>query len=249
VLCYPWRGRRLFGTTHRNLAGELVRLMRYSEESRRAYERGSSEERRRIARDLHDDVGARLLSGLYKSELGDTHRVLRDAIADIRTIVSGLSTEQPPLGQMIAELRHETGERLAAAGIELHWPIGADDDSPLALDYQAYRCFISAHRETISNVIRHAGAGNVRISVGRSAAWLTTTIADDGVGIDAAFLAGSPSGNGLRGLMCRLGELRGTLTVQRAAKGTSVDIRIPLTAEATRPEPQPRPRSAEDALA
>jgi signal transduction histidine kinase len=91
----------------------------------------------------------------------------------------------------------------------------------------------------------------VRISVGRSSGWLTTTIADDGVGIDAAFLAGSPTGNGLRGLIRRLGELRGTLTVQRAAKGTRVDIRIPLTAEAMRHEPQAQAQShtVEDALA
>jgi len=228
VLRYPWRGRRLFSTTHKILTRELVRLMRYSEESRGAYERGSAEERRRIARDLHDDVGARLLSGLYKSDIGDTHRVLRDAITDIRTIVSGLSSEQPSLGQMIAALRHETGERLSAAGIELRWPVEDNDDSPLKLDYQAFRCFMSAHREIISNVIRHASARNVDIVVKRTPDWLITSISDDGVGIAAAHIAGSPQGNGLRGLMRRLGELNGTLSLQRLGKGTVAEIHIPL---------------------
>lgn len=230
VLRYPWRGRRLFGTAHKNLARELVRLMRYTEESRNAYERGSIEERRRIARDLHDDVGARLLSGLYKNDIGDTHRVLRDAIADIRTIVSGLSTEQPLLGQMIAALRHESGERLAAAGIEMRWPLGDHDDSPLALDYRVYRCFTSAHREIVSNAIRHAGARRVDIDVLRTDNRLIATIMDDGVGIDPAHTAGSAHGNGLRGLMRRLTELDGTLSIRRGKRGTIVEIHIPLKA-------------------
>lgn len=230
VLRYPWRGRRLFGTAHKNLARELVRLMRYTEESRNAYERGSIEERRRIARDLHDDVGARLLSGLYKNDIGDTHRVPRDAIADIRTIVSGLSTEQPLLGQMIAALRHESGERLAAAGIEMRWPLGDHDDSPLALDYRVYRCFTSAHREIVSNAIRHAGARRVDIDVLRTDNRLIATIMDDGVGIDPAHTAGSAHGNGLRGLMRRLTELDGTLSIRRGERGTIVEIHIPLKA-------------------
>src|SRR5690606_26144334 len=180
-LLYPWRGQRLFGSSHRALARQLVRLMRYVEVSRDAYERGGIEERRRIARDLHDDVGARLLSGLYKSDIGATHRILRDAIADIRTIVSGLSTDQPPLGQMIAALRHETGERLTTAGIEMLWPIQENDDSTLTLEYQVFRCFMSAHREIVSNIIRHASARNVDITVCRTPDWLTTRITDDGV--------------------------------------------------------------------
>jgi signal transduction histidine kinase len=240
VLRYPWRGRRLFGTAHKNLARELVRLMRYTEESRNAYERGSIEERRRIARDLHDDVGARLLSGLYKNDISDTHRVLRDAIADIRTIVSGLSTEQPLLGQMIAALRHESGERLAAAGIEMRWPLGDDDDSALALDYRVYRCFTSAHREIVSNAIRHAGARTVDIGVQRTEDRLIATMMDDGIGIDPAHTAGSPHGNGLRGLIRRLTELDGTLSIRRGARGTIVEVHIPLkAAPGTGPESEP----------
>src|SRR5690606_874308 len=107
LLRYPWRGQRLFGGTHLRLARELVRLAQHAQDSRDSYVRGGMEERRRIARDLHDDVGARLLSGLYKKDVGETHRVLRDAIADVRTIVSGLSTETRPLGEIVAALRHE----------------------------------------------------------------------------------------------------------------------------------------------
>jgi signal transduction histidine kinase len=228
TLRFPWRGQRLFGTAHQELARELVRLMRYTEDSRNAYERGGIEERRRIARDLHDDVGARLLSGLYKTQLSDTQRLLRDAIADIRTIVSGLSTDQPPLGEMIAALRHETGERLTTAGLELHWPLSDIDDAPLRLDYPVFRCFTSAHREIVSNIIRHAKAHNVRVQVAASNGWLTTTIADDGMGIDPAYAEGSPQGNGIRGVLRRVSEVNGTVSIKPLAKGTAVSLSIPM---------------------
>ncbi len=225
-LLYPWRGQRLFGSSHRALARQLVRLMRYVEVSRDAYERGSIEERRRIARDLHDDVGARLLSGLYKTDVVDTHRVLRDALADIRTIVSGLSSDQLPLGQIIAALRHETGERLAAADIELHWPLAAADDSARLLDYRIYRGMVSAHREVVSNVIRHARARRVEVDMTLQADALTVTISDDGIGIDP--LRTTDNGSGLRGMIRRLSDLGGSFTLLPVASGCSVQIRIPL---------------------
>jgi signal transduction histidine kinase len=229
VVRYPWQGRKLFSTAHQDLARELVRLLRYTEESRHAYGRGSFEERNRIARDLHDDVGARLLSGLYKTEIDDTRMVLRDAIADIRTIVSGLSTDRAVLGQVIASLRHEAGERLSAAGIDLDWPIAANDDSDTPLDYRVYRCFVSAHREAVSNIIRHAKARNVEIHVSEADGLLRTVISDDGIGIDPAQTTGSPNGHGLRGLIQRVNAIDGRAVIRPLPAGTTVEITIPLT--------------------
>lgn len=225
LLRYPWRGQRLFSSQHRDLAQELVRLMRDVEHSRDAYERGSIEERRRIARDLHDDVGARLLSGLYKTDVVDTHRVLRDALADIRTIVSGLSSDQLPLAQIVATLRHETGERLAAAGIELDWPLSEADENTELLDYRIYRGLVSAHREVVSNVIRHAQARRVEIAVVCGGEVLTIRIADDGIGLDPARTP--EGGSGLRGMIRRLDDLGGSFSLVPARPGCIVEIRIP----------------------
>ncbi len=231
-LRYPWRGERLFGSSDRDLARELVRLMRYVEVSRDAFERGGVEERRRIARDLHDDVGARLLSGLYKTDVTDTHRVLRDALADIRTIVSGLSADQLPLGQVIAALRHEAGERLAAASLDLHWPLAAVDESPKLLDYRIYRSIVSAHREIVSNIIRHANARRVEVTATQQDQTLSITIADDGIGIDPAHANGSAHGSGLRGIIRRLTDLGGSFAVLPISRGSAFVINIPLTADA-----------------
>src|SRR5690606_24657655 len=69
-LLYPFAGRGLFGPSHLAIAREMLALVAQAEVSRAAYERGVREERGRIARDLHDDVGARLLSGLHAADPG-----------------------------------------------------------------------------------------------------------------------------------------------------------------------------------
>ena len=99
---YPWRGRRLFSTTHKTLTHELVRMMSYAEESRGAYERGSTEERRRIARDLHDDVGAKLLSLVYRAGDRGSADLARSALQDLRDVVSHTQHEQLTLEEALA---------------------------------------------------------------------------------------------------------------------------------------------------
>ena len=107
-------------------------------------------------------------------------------------------------------------------------PLARDDDSTTALGYQTYRGFTAAHREIVSNVIRHARAGNVTVTAGQHGETLCMTVTDDGIGIDATHALGSSRGNGLRGLERRLAQLGGTLTIVRQAPGTSVAIEIPM---------------------
>ena len=62
-LRYPWAGRSLFGAAHVKTAQHLLQLMAHADASRDAYDRGVAEERGRIARDMHDNIGAPLLHG------------------------------------------------------------------------------------------------------------------------------------------------------------------------------------------
>ena len=230
MLRYGWGGQRLFGTRDAKLAEQLVRMMRYSETSRSEFERGRTEERQRIARDLHDDVGARLLSGLHKSETGDVQRVLRDALADIRSIVGGLSAERLPLVQVLAALRHETADRLDMAGIEIIWQAEGLDTTDILLDYPVYRSLISLHRELVTNVIRHARAQTVEVSLALAGNALTMQVRDDGVGLPAAFDDAAQTGHGLRGIRRRIAELGGTFAVVPAPRGACIVVSLPLRA-------------------
>ncbi|MGE3860631.1 MAG: ATP-binding protein [Burkholderiaceae bacterium] len=231
-LRYPRGGRALFSTRDQELGRQLVELLRQADLSRNAYERGAMEERRRIARDLHDDVGSRLLSGLHRPNLDDTRRLIRQAIADIRTIVSGLTGRELALARVIAEVRHETAERLEAAGIALDWPPPPDDDALPRVDYGVYKHWISAIRELVSNAIRHARCSRFSVRVAVDGGQLRTELRDDGIGFDRARSAGpaADAGHGLPNLRRRIEEAGGVFDLQSAADGTFVRFLLPVSA-------------------
>ncbi len=229
TLRFPFRGRGLFGTAQAQLADQLVGLLAQIEEGRDAYARGVVEERLRIARDLHDDVGARLLSGLHRQDVGGAREAMRGAIGDLRAIVSGLSGTDLPLEAVLADLRHETAERLEAAGLALDWPPVELADPDAAAPYRVYKNLTSAVREVVTNAIRHAGAGAVAVSVREGQGTLALTIADDGVG-----LSPEPGGrrSGLANLERRLAEIGGSVDYPAVERGLAVRLSAPMTVRA-----------------
>lgn len=220
------RGSRLFGSDQARLAGEMVALMRRAEIARAEYLRGVGEERRRIARDLHDDVCATLLTGLHRDDLGKLQTDVRGAMADIRTIIGGLTGERIELEQALADLRFETAERLSAAGIALDWPLPPRPHPARLLDYAVYRNLLSSHREAISNILKHARAKCVAVQVGAAGDMLSIAVQDDGrAGWDAA---PADRGRGIANMRQRLAEIGGRFALASGDAGTRVDIVIPL---------------------
>lgn len=232
VPAYPWSGplrlnhlaggRRLFGAPHARIVEQLSYLVSEAERNRRAYDRGVIEERRRIGRDLHDNVGSMLLSSLRAPDSRRARAMVRGAIGDIREIVNGLSDRNEPLGNIIAQLRAETLERLS--GTRVDWPVGPADEAAIALPYQVYRSFTSAHRELVANVLRHSDAGNVRIETELANGWLRHRMEND--------VAGEPGesggGNGIANLTARAAELGGAFSFQRDERRARAEIRLPV---------------------
>ncbi len=237
VLRYRNQGRLLFNSQQVDLANELVSFMRKAERTRDEYARGVSEERQRIARDLHDDVSGRLLTSLRQADTRLIRDDVRAALADIRMILRGLSGELLPISQVIANMRHETFGRLDAAGIALDWPIGLAAASDPVLDYVRYRNITSAHREVVTNILRHSNASKVTVSYATEGGVLTMAVTDDGVGMDTEPCERSGStgdttsyfgdgGRGLANIERRLAEIGGSATMQNANPG----LRVRLTA-------------------
>ena len=228
---YPWQGRELFGIAHARLARQMVELMRHADAGRAAYERGVHEERRRVARDLHDDLGAKLLTALTRPDLEETRRAIRDAIGEMRGVVAGLSGERADLGAVLANLRHETAARLEAAGIELEWPL-LDDVEEMEIDHRSGKSLASAHRELVSNVIRHSGASRVWVDVSVRPGWLDMVVRDDGDGArpagDERDAADRAPGFGLNNLRRRVEELGGRCAIGHDGSGWVIEIGIPL---------------------
>ncbi len=225
ALRFPFRGRGLFGPPQLKLVRQLAVLIAEAAEARDAHARGVAAERQRIARDLHDDVGARLLTGLHGAS-AETRPVLQAALTDIRSIVSGLAGERAPLDRVLAEIRHETARRLEAAGITLDWPLLALPDAA-PLDYREAKALTSALREIVSNVIRHAGARRFTVQVAAHDGVFTVETSDDGAGFDPA---SATRGFGLASMRQRIEELGGSLAIGAASGGTRTTIRVPLAA-------------------
>lgn len=222
-------GRRLFGPAELSIARELITLMTEAEAARAEYGRGVAEERYRIARDLHDDVSAHLLTGLHREDVALVRGDVRQALVEIRTIVSSLFGPALPLATVIADLRFETAERLAAVGISLDWAIG-DGGPPGAvmLDYTHHKALASSVREVVSNVIKHAGASALEVTMAITDGALTLTIADDGAGARAR---GAVAGHGLGNIAARLGEIGGSCAASAEVDGFRVVLRMPVGAE------------------
>jgi two-component system sensor histidine kinase DevS len=235
-LRYPFGGSGLFQPGHLALANELVALTGRAEEGRQAYMRGVGEERRRMARDLHDDVGARLLTGLHTADEA-TRPTLQAALSDIRAIVSGLSGEEASLDRVLAETRHEAARRLEAAGITLDCPLPGPEAEGIALDYRIHKALTSAVREIVSNTIRHSGASRLTVSPSLSSGHLRLVFADDGTGLPMAAQTGQTGGYGLRNMRHRIEDIGGRLTLDTAPTGTAITLDIPLLLAPLTPEP------------
>lgn len=224
-LDYPWQGRGLFAPRHARLAEDLLAMMRNAESAREAFVRGVVQERRRIARDLHDNLGAQLLSGLYAESADGARDGIRNAISDMRSIVSELTGDEPvPLEDVLARLRHETMERLGSTSIELDWPV-SDLDSSVAMSPRVYRNYTAMLRELISNAIRHAQARRLSVHVSVHGGLCSTTVKDDGIGMERE----REGGHGLANLRFRASELGGTISFVRDEPGTTVRLELPLT--------------------
>ncbi|CUA95358.1 sensor histidine kinase [Thiomonas bhubaneswarensis] len=214
-------GQRLFTTTDAELATSLVTLLNQAAAGRDALETRVQQERDRIASDLHDDIGAKLLTLRHLVHGEREQAMLMATIDQLRAIVRGLQHHVQPWDDFAADLRSEIAQRLAAAGMELDWPpplIGGLASAPLqrgtdagdpAQDAALQYHLRALLQEAVSNAIRHAHASRVslRLTV-QDDRQMRVEIRDDGIGIDPQRPA---TGHGLTSMQIRARALGGRI--------------------------------------
>lgn len=195
-----------------------------------------TEERLRIARDLHDLLGHSLSLIALKSDLAqqllpiaperasaevaDIERAAREALHEVREAVAGY--RRPTLG---AEL-HEARRSLAAAGIAYSTRIV--EHTLETLPRAAETALSWAVREGVTNVIRHSHARHCEIRLSPLAGEVLLEIDDDGLSEHTSEDAGA-HGNGLRGLAERVAAAGGRCSAgQRVEGGFSLRVWMPL---------------------
>ena len=181
-------------------------------------------ERDRVARDVHDVLGHSLTALSIKAELAarlldvdlararveleSIQETARQALAEVRSTVGGLRAANLEAELAAAPLV------LADAGIETHLIGTLADSDPRHRTLLAW-----VLRESVTNVVRHAGASRVTIELSSTG----LVVADDGGGFEAG--AGQV-GNGLRGMRERVAAAGGTLKLS-GAPGTRVEVVLP----------------------
>lgn len=177
-------------------------------------------ERRRIASDLHDDLGAKLLTIVHTVDASRFPHLAREALEEMRLSVRGLAGKAVRLDDAIADWRAETVARLEQAGIAAWWePVDAVD-SPV-LSARTFMQLTRILRESVSNVIKHSGAKNCRIECAIVNGRLHVNVVDDGRGLEHDM----NRGQGMAGMKRRAKRLDGQCLVE-STPGAGVGIRL-----------------------
>ena len=187
-----------------------------------------AEERARISRDMHDNIGARLLSALHYPGADRKDRLIRDALSDFRDIINDTAAETLSLDEMLADLRVECADRLEAANIALDWR--ADEVGRTVALAPAVHTLRSILREAVSNVLRHAEATRVEVHVRCDHGRIELCAKDNGRGLAAANAALPGHGHGLANIRTRLEAFKGTLRIDDSG-GTGTQLTTAFSLE------------------
>ena len=228
LLRFARRGRRLFTEGDRELCAQLLEQLRRAVAYDVAVERGRSEERMRIAQDLHDDIGARLLTLMYKAPNPEIEEYIRHTLQDLKTLTRGLAASNHRLSHAAAEWKSDISQRLSITGCDLRWSFSTDDD--LNLTMVQWSALTRVLRELVNNILTHAQASRVEIELHLEQGRLTLDVDDDGRGTAPQAWA---HGLGLGGVRKRMKLMGGQVRwLQRDGGGIRCEVRAEL-----RPEP------------
>jgi len=199
------------------------------------------EERRRIAREIHDGLGQELaaakmiLDGILSKDSSptmrqaaiDTSQLIDRTIKQVRTISHLL---HPPLLDevgLVSALRWYLEGLSERSGIELQMDVDPPDLARLKPDVET--AIFRIIQEALTNMFRHSGAHSGRVNVIQRDGQIMVTVRDDGKGIEepVAQLRPESVGVGIGGMRQRVTELGGRLRLANANPGTIVEVVIP----------------------
>ena len=198
--------------------------------------RAQENERRALARELHDEVGQSLSAILMETEgaeCSDEPAGVREHLGSIRTLAEKTVSEvrdlalllrpsmlddlglSPALNWHARETSKRTGRNVVVSA----------DDSIDRLPDEHRTCVYRLVQEAVNNAVRHANARTVDVAVRRDRQWVNVTVQDDGAGFDTRIVRGL----GLLGMEERVRRLGGRLQIDsELGRGTRVHAVLPV---------------------
>jgi signal transduction histidine kinase len=237
----------------------LRRIKRRLEEVERAH--SLERERTRIARDLHDEVGAGLTEIAMENfwvqremegkappaTLDRVERVRQSAVELVRSvdaIVWAVNPANDTLDRFVPYLTHSFEQFLDAAGVRARLDV-PDAVPRVAIEGAVRHSLFLVVREAVNNAVKHASPTFVALAIRIDQGRLLIDVEDDGRGIDPQTVSGAmhdqSSRSGLGNMRRRIEELDGSFEIgDRRAGGTRVAIDVPLPGAASAPMTESR---------
>lgn len=197
------------------------------------------EERRRIARELHDQTGQSLtvlnllLSKVKRSitqgalsDIDEAQKILRELLEQVRNLCQGLYPSSLESAGLIPTLSAYFDEFAARSGIDINFQHSGLDKS--SIPHQVRLSAFRIVQEALTNIVRHADVHEAQVQLCIDENYLVVQIEDKGRGFDPSRV--SIQSSGIRGMTERARVVSGTLTVQSAiGTGTQLCARLPLS--------------------
>jgi two-component system, NarL family, sensor histidine kinase UhpB len=190
-------------------------------------EQVTERERKRIAADLHDDLGAKLLTIVHTSDSERISTLAREALEEMRLSVRGLTGRPVRLSDALGDWRAEVVSRLAQAGIEADWT--APEDLHQTLSARAYVQTTRILREATSNIIKHSGASFCTVRCQVADGDFQLVVQDNGEGIRAESDGRPDRGHGMITMKQRAKQMQGQCLIESGpGYGTVMRLTLPL---------------------
>jgi signal transduction histidine kinase len=218
---------------HRRMKARIKRLEQ---------EQAINRERTRIARDMHDELGANLtrialMTDLATDEansplktgeqLGAISDAVRGVVRTLDEIVWTINPRNDTLDRMVGYLSESARDFLSLAQLNLELVLPLDIPSlPVSSDIRHHILLVV--KESLNNIVKYAAAKTTRLEISIEPNSLVIVIADGGKGFDVGMIL--ESSNGLRNSRQRMESIGGSYSVEsRPGTGTIVTLRLPLS--------------------
>ena len=214
-------GSRLFVKADIACWRNLMAITHLASEVHQAEKKGAELERQRIRRDIHDDIGARLLTLLHSVDKTQ-QPLIRETLAATRALVTTLNQQLTPWAEALGQWQDETTARVEAAGKTLHWH--GQSNTTGAMDARTYTNLTRILREAVSNALRY-GDREQGISVSCCVDAQGAQIAIEN-SIDTQSAAGVGSGRGI--MTERASEIGAELQILCEGQTHRLTLKLPL---------------------
>ena len=199
------------------------------------------QERARIAREIHDDLGGTLTAIKFDllwlhQRLHEGQPKLQEKVAAIDLLVDRALEATAKIARdlrpgildfgIVAAIEWQAREFQSRTGIRCETTF-ASEEIPLDpdLSVNVFRIF----QETLTNITKHANASVVRVAIGASNGWLNLEVRDNGRGITGSDMA-KPKSFGIRGMLERARNLGGDIEIRGVpGQETTLSVRLPVT--------------------